>query len=1155
MALPEQAGGRLDPAISECVDVGKGGWVAWRMRLATGLCRSGVGALVLAAFSYWLAVEAQAASPLTNVAAVKLISAEAARTKIPVRLHGVVTAVNPRGKDVFLQDGTGAVYIAGDDLLNPLKVGDLADLEGVTDPGSFAPIVLPRKVQVVGRAALPAPVPATRASLADGRFDAERVVIEAEVLGIAPTGPDLRLNLMMPDGSAIALLANRSLGELPARLRRATVRLTGVAAPGHNGQRQATVARILVSSLDPIEILRPGPEDPDNIPFSLIGGLLRFNLHEGSPNSTRIRGIVTAVPSSERFFLQDESGAVLVSLGQEESAGLRSSQLGKAGINPGDQIEVMGGPFVERLSVLFRADELRALGRAELPQGVALAPEDVADPRYNWRRVSFEGRVLAKGRSALSGRLELTAKSGTAVVVADLPNIDPGRLVVAVGSLVRIQGVLDSRNRAEWNSDVSMIHLASPADLTVLEGPPANPIQLLLLIVAGVFSAGALVLVWALLLRRQVRIRTMSLARTNASLQASQEWQRLAIEATKLGLWDWDLATGKLDCPGACQAIWGGGPGVFPGTYEGFTGHVHPDDLPGYQQGIERALALNEPFHYEHRVLWPDGSLRWVSSHGKHVRDGQANGSRMIGTVLDITDRKRADLALRQSEAEFRAMFEVASIGIGQADASSGIWLRVNQKLCDITGYSAQEMQRMSLSAITHPEDRGKEQEGFEAVVSGESPDRRLEERYFRKDGTVAWVNVNLTAIQDSDGRPVRIMAAVEDISDRKRLEEQLRQAQKLEAIGQLAGGVAHDFNNILAAILMQNGLLQMNPALDEETRAGLTEIGNEAQRAASLTRQLLMFSRRAVLDVRPLDLGEIVDNLLKMLCRLIGEHVKLELGERTPLPLVEADGGMMEQVVTNLVVNARDAMPRGGKVSISTAVADFSEAQAPPGSIRRVGRFVCLTVSDTGCGMDSQTLERIFEPFFTTKEMGKGTGLGLATVHGIVAQHKGWVEVESEPAVGSTFRIYLPALPGSQAKASGSASRQKSQIVGGKEAILVVEDQLKVRAALAQTLRACGYSVYEASNGQEALALWPQHAAQIDLLFTDMIMPEGLTGLELTERLQAMKPELKVIISSGYNSEIAPQSPIAKTGFLYLPKPYEISVLVEAVRNCLDQK
>lgn len=352
--------------------------------------------------------------------------------------------------------------------------------------------------------------------------------------------------------------------------------------------------------------------------------------------------------------------------------------------------------------------------------------------------------------------------------------------------------------------------------------------------------------------------------------------------------------------------------------------------------------------------------------------------------------------------------------------------------------------------------------------------------------------------------------------------------------------------------MMMNFGLLRENPNLDQETQEVLAELEKATQRGAGLTRQLLMFSRRSVLEIKVLDLNELVANLLRMLGRLIGEDVDLQFQRKTALPAVEADEGMLEQVLMNLCVNARDAMPHGGHISLSTETIQISKEHTAAHLNRRPGSFVCLSVSDTGCGMDAATLQRVFEPFFTTKEVGKGTGLGLATVHGIVAQHQGWVEVESQPGSGTTFRIFLPA---SDKSAALAAENVKQPLAKGHETILMVEDDPTVRRFIVQSLRVLGYRVLEAGHAPEALSLWQEHQQEIDLLLSDMVMPGGMTGLELAERLRAEKPELRIILSSGYSSVMAQFPNMSAAGIVFLQKPYPLSLLAQRVRECLDRK
>jgi nitrogen-specific signal transduction histidine kinase/DNA-binding response OmpR family regulator len=392
----------------------------------------------------------------------------------------------------------------------------------------------------------------------------------------------------------------------------------------------------------------------------------------------------------------------------------------------------------------------------------------------------------------------------------------------------------------------------------------------------------------------------------------------------------------------------------------------------------------------------------------------------------------------------------------------------------------------------------------------------------------------------------------VGDITERRQLEDQLRHSQKLESVGRLAAGVAHDFNNILTVIQGHTGLLRADAALTPAMSESVQGIARAAERGGKLTSQLLAFSRRNVLQPRRLDLNEVLTNLSSLLHRTLGEDINYQFDYASELPALHADPGLLEQVVMNLAVNARDAMPRGGQLVISTALADIDAGCVArhPGEAR-AGRFVCLTITDTGCGMDHVTMSRIFEPFFTTKEFGKGTGLGLAMVYGIVKQHQGWVEVQSRVGQGTTFKIFLPPDqrdPGSQREAVPG-----EESLRGTETLLVVEDEPPVRWIVKDVLGKYGYNVLEAGNGVEALALWHQHHGEIALLLTDVVMPVGLTGQELAEKFSAHKPGLKIIFISGYSLQVAGKGFSEADGLNFLQKPFDGAKLAWAVRRCLD--
>ncbi|MDQ8153249.1 MAG: DUF3365 domain-containing protein [Gemmatimonadota bacterium] len=524
----------------------------------------------------------------------------------------------------------------------------------------------------------------------------------------------------------------------------------------------------------------------------------------------------------------------------------------------------------------------------------------------------------------------------------------------------------------------------------------------------------------------------------------------------------------------------------------------------------------------------------------------------IAGWQLRRRRRERDEhLASIRREREFtEQLIQTANVTFVQLDMHGAV-VRINAAAEQLTGYRESEVVGRNWFDLLVPRARYPEVwEEFDRLTVHRALPRTFENPIVTKSGEerfVAWQN---GVLREKAGVVGTISFGV-DVTERRRLQEQLRQAQKIEAVGQLAGGVAHDFNNILASMMMHLSLLQESPTLDDAIRAELAEMEGYTNRAAILTRQLLMFSRRSLLEIRPTDLNQVVTDVLKMLGRLLGEHVTIDATRAAALPQIDADASMLEQVLVNLAVNARDAMPSGGRLTLVTQAITFDEEQAaqPP---RRPGRFVVLTVTDSGTGMDKGTLERVFEPFFTTKAPGVGTGLGLATVHGIVAQHGGWIEVDSQLGRGTTFRVYLPESTGCAAPAPESAS---ATVPGGTETILVVEDEAGVRSLLVRLLRRLGYTVLEASNGREALSVWQGGSVSVDLLLTDMVMPGRMTGLELADAMRARVPGLKVIITSGYSGELAAQGAPASAGVIFLPKPYQSSQLGLVVRECLDQR
>lgn len=402
---------------------------------------------------------------------------------------------------------------------------------------------------------------------------------------------------------------------------------------------------------------------------------------------------------------------------------------------------------------------------------------------------------------------------------------------------------------------------------------------------------------------------------------------------------------------------------------------------------------------------------------------------------------------------------------------------------------------------------------------------------------------------EHNDGAYIRIEGFAGDVPERDRKVEQLQQAERMDFIGQLAAGVAHDFNNILTIQQSYAAELADLPGLPEEARAAIGEITAAGDRAALLTRKLLTFGRQQAMQPRDLDCVQFLRGMQRKIERLLGDEIAYTFKPAAQLPLIYMDGAMLEQVVTTLISNAHDAMPDGGTVVVSAECVEFAEGTPLANPEARAGSFVVLTVSDTGCGISPKNLDRIFEPFFTTKDVARGAGLGLATAHGIIKQHNGWIEVESRVHQGTTFRIYLPAVHAPTVPAAISTSK-----LGEQETILVVEDEAQLCTVVGRFLKRRGYNVLTAGSGNEALKLWEQHHGQVDLLLTDLVMPEGMTGRELADRLLARQPGLKVLYTSGYSSEVAGRDLSLQEGFNFLPKPYQPSELATVVRACLDQ-
>jgi PAS domain S-box-containing protein len=553
-----------------------------------------------------------------------------------------------------------------------------------------------------------------------------------------------------------------------------------------------------------------------------------------------------------------------------------------------------------------------------------------------------------------------------------------------------------------------------------------------------------------------------------------------------------------------------------------------------------------------------------VMRNGAHDCLDKNNLARLIPVLRRELGREKVERELcekssRATQNNCEALIHSIDGIVWEADAKTLQFSFVSDEAERLLGFPAKDWMRDEnfWKEHVHPDDRKAALDvRLNSIV--EKKPHTLEYRMVALDGREIWLRDSAKIIFENEV-PRKLAGVIVDITTLKQAgagirknEMQLRQAQKLESIGQLAGGVAHDFNNILTIIQGHNSLMLMSPALSPSDREAAQQISVATQRASNLTRQLLTFSRRQIIQVRPLDLNEVVDNVTQMLRRVLGEDIGLETCFAPGLPPVFADNGMLEQILISLAINSRDAMPNGGTLGITTSTLVIDAATACENSEASPGQAICLEVTDNGCGIPAKNMPRIFEPFFTTKAVGKGTGLGLGTVYGIVKQHSGWIEVKSEVNNGTTFRIYFPTN-----KQHKLVKRENLTDTprGGNETILVVEDETSVRILVKNILQKFGYSIMEAESGVAALKVWKQNRDKIHLLLTDLMMPDGLTGRELAEIVQFDRPETKVIYTSGYNAEIVAKDFSLHDGLNFLQKPYPPGKLAQAVRECLDEQ
>lgn len=614
-----------------------------------------------------------------------------------------------------------------------------------------------------------------------------------------------------------------------------------------------------------------------------------------------------------------------------------------------------------------------------------------------------------------------------------------------------------------------------------------------------------------------------------------------------LGSWEYDLVTDEEYRSDEFFRILGLPPSDDGRAVDSVFDYIHPDDRDVVLKKVTETLEKGKPYDVEYRVVRADGSERVLLAQGKTIEDDIGKPIKFIGTALDISERKKTLTALMESEHRFRSLVETSTDWIWEVDENCQ-YIYSSPKIRDLLGYEPEEIIGKSPFNLMHPQDAQRLKHLFEQHKTGPRPFTAVEKITIHRNGAFVTIETSGAPFFDEKGKFSGYRGIDRDVTDRKKLEEKYLQAQKMEAVGQLAGGIAHDFNNILTAIIGFEHLL-IDSVTHEKPRHYAMQVLSLADKASNLTRDLLAFSRKQTIHPKHLDINDSIRRIGKILKRLIGEDIELQLNLYDKTLPVLAVMGHMEQVFMNMATNARDAMPDGGLLTINTDSVDIDEQFARVHGHGRVGKYAVIAFSDTGMGMDEATRVRVFEPFFTTKEVGKGTGLGLSTAYGIIHQHEGFITVYSEPGEGTTFRIFLPLVDGTQE--DDSETRNILQPPRGIETILLVEDEPEVREVMSSLLENNGYQVLIAVDGEHALEQYGTYDETIDLVILDVIMPKK-NGKEVFEIISRTRDNLKTIFISGYTADIIEQKGIPESCH-FVTKPFSPHAFLWKVRDVLD--
>jgi two-component system, cell cycle sensor histidine kinase and response regulator CckA len=1084
---------------------------------------------------------------ITSAHAAHSLPVEEATRKYPVHLRAVVTYydpyIDPRHGALFVCDSSGCIFIEIPSRpLLPIHAGTLIDIEGVSGTGDYAPVIVQAQIRVIGESHVPATAPRVNlAEMMTGAEDGQWIEITGIVRSVVDSAEDVTLNVAASDG-IISATTLKDPNVDYSGLVDATVQIHANIAPLFSKNRQIAGVRLFFPGSSALKIEEPAPPDAFALPLHPISHLLRFEPDAVFLHLVHVRGRVTLEWPGRLLCIQDDTGGLCASITQSNS------------VAQGNWADVVGFPIA---SGFAPALEDAAFRPGDAGQPVASEPITATQGMtgdYDAKLVQIDARLVDLDLSEKTPTLMLS--SDGILFSAALVGSPRGTLAWKPGSDLRLTGVFSVQvdttriTPGDWRPQVVgfRILLRSPQDVVLIKSPswwtPLHAISLVGAVTLAVF----VVLAWVIVLRKRVRQQTRTIRHQLRQRLASQEELSETNQVLKALVDASPAAIVCVDRDGN-TTVWNPAAERMSGwTEKEVLGRPFPmisaERREIYNDLLSAALRGENQWNHEGVALKKDGSTpRDVIVSTAPLRDaaGEVRGAMHI--LLDITDRKAVEAQLHLQAAALESTANSVVIS-----DKSGRILWANPAFTTLTGYSVEEVTGQTLEILAS----GKQPAAFfetlrKTISDGQVWHGEIINR--RKDGTLYSEEQSVTPVRNEKGEIIHFVTIQQDVTDRKSLEEQLQKASKMESVGRLAGGVAHDFNNLLSVIIGYSEVLLGNPALDALSQKQIEEIKKAGDRATGLTRQLLAFSRQQVLEPKILDLNSIVVETEKMLRRLIGEDIEFQTKLAPAMGSVKVDPGQIEQILMNLAVNARDAMPHGGKLILETSEAELDEQYARHNAACVPGRYVVLTVRDTGSGMDEETKAHIFEPFFTTKERGKGTGLGLATVYGIVKQSGGYVWVDSEPERGTAFKIYLPRVEQRVLKAH--AGDLPAEVSIGSESVLVVEDEESVRTLICSILEQNGYTVLEADSPARAFEIARQHQV-IHLVLTDVVMP-GMSGPKMVKKIEEMRPGLKVLFMSGYAGGFGAAQGMLEGGASLLQKPFSKHALLQRVRETLE--